>query len=80
MPPALSLCLIPQSDRIPIYVRHPVLVTSASHMARSAQHFERVGLAPIASPTHVLTGRGRPARLSYWVPSSDALRKTERAV
>jgi len=57
-----------------------VLVTSASHMPRSVQHFERVGLAPIASPTHVLTGRGRPVRLSYWVPSSDALRKTERAV
>ncbi|WP_237251726.1 ElyC/SanA/YdcF family protein [Thioalkalivibrio nitratireducens] len=37
-----------------------VLVTSASHMPRSVQHFERVGLAPIASPTHVLTGRGRP--------------------
>jgi len=57
-----------------------LLVTSASHMPRSVQHFERVGLSPIASPTHVLTGRGRPVRLSYWVPSSDALRKTERAV
>ncbi|AGA32429.1 YdcF- like protein [Thioalkalivibrio nitratireducens DSM 14787] len=57
-----------------------LLVTSASHMPRSVRHFERVGLGPIASPTHVLTGRGRPARLSYWVPSSDALRKTERAV
>jgi len=57
-----------------------LLVTSASHMRRSVQHFERVGLTPIASPTHVLTGRGRPDRLSYWVPSSDALRKTERAV
>ena len=55
-------------------------VTSASHMRRSVRHFERVGLSPIASPTHYLTGRGRPVRLSYWVPSSDALRKTERAV
>ena len=57
-----------------------LLVTSASHMRRSVRHFERAGLAPIASPTHYLTGHGRPARLSYWVPSSDALRKTERAV
>jgi len=56
------------------------LVTSASHLRRAVRHFERAGLAPIASPTHVLTGRGQPARLSYWVPSSDALRKTGRAV
>ncbi|AHE97867.1 ElyC/SanA/YdcF family protein [Thioalkalivibrio paradoxus] len=57
-----------------------LLVTSASHMPRSVRHFERVGLAPIASPTHYLTGRDGPHRLGYWVPSSDALRKTERAV
>jgi len=60
--------------------RRFVLVTSASHMPRSVRHFERVGLAPIASPTHYLAGRHGPDRLSYWVPSSDALRKTERAV
>ncbi len=57
-----------------------VLVTSASHMPRAVRHFERVGLAPIVSPTHFLTGRDGPDRLSYWVPSSGALRKTERAV
>jgi len=57
-----------------------VLVTSASHMRRAVRHFERVGLAPIPAPTHVLTGRDGPHRLRYWVPSSDALRKTERAV
>ena len=57
-----------------------VLVTSASHMRRSVRHFERVGLSPIASPTHYRTGRAGPDRLRYWVPSSDALRKTERAV
>jgi len=55
-------------------------VASASHMPRSVRHFERVGLAPIASPTHFRTGRGGPDRLSYWVPSSGALGKTERAV
>jgi len=57
-----------------------VLVTSASHMPRSVRHFERAGLTPIPSPTHFRTGRGGPHRLSYWVPSSGALRKTERAV
>ena len=57
-----------------------LLVTSASHMPRSVRHFERVGLDPIASPTHYRTGRDGPDRLRYWVPSSDALRKTERAV
>ncbi|AGA32456.1 protein of unknown function DUF218 [Thioalkalivibrio nitratireducens DSM 14787] len=57
-----------------------LLVTSASHMPRSVRHFERLGLSPIASPTHYRTGRDGPHRLGYWVPSSDALRKTERAV
>jgi uncharacterized SAM-binding protein YcdF (DUF218 family) len=57
-----------------------VLVTSASHMPRAVRHFERVGLSPIASPTHYRTGRDGLDRLRYWVPSSDALRKTERAV
>ena len=57
-----------------------VLVTSASHMPRSVRHFERAGLAPIPSPTHYRTGRGGPHRLSYWMPSSGNLAKTERAV
>ena len=57
-----------------------VLVTSASHMPRSVRHFERAGLSPIAAPAHYLTGRDGPRRIRYWVPSSDALRKTERAV
>ena len=41
-----------------------VLVTSASHLPRSVRHLERAGLEPSAAPTHVLTGRGRSARLS----------------
>lgn len=57
-----------------------LLVTSASHMPRSVRHFERVGLRPVPSPAHYLTGRGGPHRLGYWVPSSEELRKTERAV
>jgi uncharacterized SAM-binding protein YcdF (DUF218 family) len=57
-----------------------LLVTSASHMPRAMRHFERVGLAPIPAPTHYRTGRGGPHRLSYWVPSSGNLAKTEGAV
>ncbi|AGA32404.1 YdcF- like protein [Thioalkalivibrio nitratireducens DSM 14787] len=56
------------------------LVTSASHMRRAVRHFERAGLAPIASPSHYLTGRDGPDRLRYWLPSAGNLRKTERAV
>lgn len=57
-----------------------LLVTSASHMPRSVQHFERVGLTPILAPTHFLTGRDWTNRLRYWLPSADGLRKSERAV
>ena len=57
-----------------------LLVTSASHMPRAVEHFERVGLSPIPAPTHFLTGRSAPERFSYWVPSGGNLRKTERAV
>jgi len=57
-----------------------VLVTSASHTPRSMQHFQRVGLTPIPSPTHYLTGRNGPDRLRYWIPSAQHLYKTERAV
>ena len=57
-----------------------LLVTSASHMRRAVEHFERVGLSPIPAPAHFLAGRGSPERFSYWVPSGGNLRKTERAV
>lgn len=56
------------------------LVTSASHMPRAVQHFQRVGLDPIAAPAHFLTGRSYANPLSYWLPSSNHLRKTERAI
>lgn len=57
-----------------------ILVTSASHMRRAQQHFVRVGLQPLPSPTHFLTGRGERERWSYWIPAAGELRKTERAV
>ncbi|MBS9404587.1 YdcF family protein [Halomonas sp. TRM85114] len=57
-----------------------LLVTSASHMPRAMAHFQAVGLAPIAAPTHYLAHRGDPDTLAYWVPSSENLRKSERAL
>lgn len=57
-----------------------VLVTSASHMPRSMQYFQRAGLDPIAAPTHYLTGDTLPGQLSHWVPSAQQLRKSERAI
>ena len=57
-----------------------VVVTSAAHMPRAMRHFRRAGLAPLAAPTHYLTGLGRIDRLAYWVPSATQLHKTERAI
>lgn len=57
-----------------------VLVTSASHMPRAMRHFHRVGLAPIAAPTHYLTEHQRNGQFGDWVPAAEHLRKTERAV
>lgn len=57
-----------------------LLVTSASHMRRAVRHFERAGLAPIPAPTAFTTGGERRYTLSYWLPSSGNLRKTERVI
>ncbi|WP_232318692.1 ElyC/SanA/YdcF family protein [Halomonas sp. GT] len=57
---------------------HIVLVTSASHMPRAMQHFEQVGLYPVAAPTHYLVGHRQG--VAYWIPSARELRKTERAI
>jgi len=57
-----------------------LLVTSASHMPRAMAHFQAVGLAPIAAPTHYLAYREDPDTLGYWVPSSQNLYKIERAL
>ncbi|WP_404475117.1 YdcF family protein [Vreelandella venusta] len=57
---------------------HVLLVTSASHMPRAMQHFERVGLKPVAAPTHYLVKQTKG--FAYWVPSARELRKTERAI
>jgi uncharacterized SAM-binding protein YcdF (DUF218 family) len=38
--------------------RHPLLVTSAYHMRRSVQAFQKVGMPVTPVPGHFLTGRG----------------------
>lgn len=56
-----------------------ILVTSASHMPRAVRLFQTAGLTPIAAPTRhrsLETEQG----LTYWVPSAEHLRKTERAL
>src|SRR5690554_3760202 len=54
-----------------------ILVTSASHMPRAMQLFERAGIAPIAAPTahRVIEGQGG----GIW-PNATHLRTTERAL
>ncbi|MGR4067823.1 ElyC/SanA/YdcF family protein [Billgrantia sp. C5P2] len=57
-----------------------LLVTSASHMPRAMAHFRAVGLDPVAAPTHRLVNPGVAWNLAYWLPTSQALSKTERAL
>ncbi|MEY6432350.1 ElyC/SanA/YdcF family protein [Thioalkalicoccus limnaeus] len=56
-----------------------VLVTSASHMPRAMAYFRRVGLDPVAAPTHRLSGRSAYDELRDWLPAATYLRMTERA-
>ncbi|MGQ4880225.1 ElyC/SanA/YdcF family protein [Billgrantia sp. LNSP4103-1] len=57
-----------------------LLVTSASHMPRAMAHFQAVGLEPVAAPTHRMVNPDMPWNLAYWLPTSQALKKTERAL
>lgn len=57
-----------------------LLVTSASHMARSMRHFRYVGLDPLPAPTFHKAGDPPPRRLGHWLPSARHLRKSERAL
>jgi uncharacterized SAM-binding protein YcdF (DUF218 family) len=61
--------------------RHALLlVTSASHMPRSMDLFQKAGLSPMPAPTRHKSLREDRSRFSYWVPSALHLRKTERAI
>ena len=57
-----------------------LLVTSASHMARSMLHFRRAGLDPVAAPTRHKSLRANRSDPAYWIPNATHLRKTERAL
>jgi uncharacterized SAM-binding protein YcdF (DUF218 family) len=57
-----------------------ILVTSAYHMPRAMLEMRHAGLAPIAAPTGQLVGGSNGADLHAWLPSSNALRKVERAL
>lgn len=57
-----------------------ILVTSASHMARSMRHFQAVGLEPVAAPTRHKVIAAEREHWRYWLPSAIHLRKTERAL
>ena len=59
-------------------VQHIALVTSAWHMARSVQAFERVGMVVLAAPTgYTLPEQGS---LLEWLPSGQGLLASRRVI
>jgi uncharacterized SAM-binding protein YcdF (DUF218 family) len=56
------------------------LVTSAYHMPRAIRQMQRVGASAIPAPTGQLTGSVRGYGWRSWIPTSDGLGKSERAV
>jgi uncharacterized SAM-binding protein YcdF (DUF218 family) len=56
-----------------------LLVTSAYHMPRAMKLMQRAGAHPVAAPTGYLGGDWRPG-WGFVVPSSNALRRSERAL
>ena len=57
-----------------------ILVTSAFHMPRSVEHFEREGVEVIPFPCDWRADRERPRTFLDWLPSAEALRDTELAL
>lgn len=57
-----------------------VLVTSAYHMPRAVRLMEIAGAHPIPAPTGQLAPRKIDFSPRGWIPRSDSLRKTERAL
>ena len=57
-----------------------VLVTSAIHMPRAMYLFQRAGLNPVAAPTNFAVKQGGKKGIGNWVPSSENIRKMERAI
>jgi len=63
---------------VPSGVRRIVLVTSAAHMARSVSEFQAAGLEVVPAPTAMWTRRD--TGLLEWVPNTDALVRSQRAL
>jgi uncharacterized SAM-binding protein YcdF (DUF218 family) len=63
---------------VPAGIRRIVLVTSAAHMARSVSEFEAAGLEVVPAPTAMWTRRD--TGLLEWVPNTDALVRSQRAL
>ena len=62
----------------PAGVRNIVLVTSAIHMPRARAEFENVGFTVTPAPTSIWTARD--AGFAPWVPSADALARSQRVL
>jgi len=56
-----------------------ILVTSASHMPRSAALFRKLGMEPIPAPTNHLVKEDQAPSPGDFFPYSDNIRKVERA-
>jgi len=57
-----------------------VLVTSASHMPRSMALFQKMGMKPIAAPTHYRVLERQSRSPQDYVPASGSIGKAENAV
>jgi len=42
--------------------------------------FQKVGLKPLAAPTHFLVKKEKKRGFRYWLPSSENIKKTESAM
>ena len=59
---------------------HPLLVTSAFHMPRSVQNFERAGVKVLPYPVGFYSSRAFQTNLLSWVPTYSAMRGTGLAL
>lgn len=60
--------------------RHPLLVTSAYHMRRSVQMFQRVGVPVTPVPAQFRTGADLPLIWADFLPGAGALHQSEKAL
>lgn len=75
-----SLARITEGIRIQKLFERSLLVTSAAHMQRSVQLFEKRGLQPIPAPTDHLYKHSESKNLFRWIPYAYNIRKMESAM